>query len=282
MKKLLLSVVFATVLCGSVFAFDIADNHTHNSSFWKNSSSISFRPSYAVGIGAEFDVAEHRKFDNNIYAVHIPFSIRTDSYGLLVKPFWYPNNANGAKAAGARVMLSAQVNKDEIDQNSTQAYLAAGFAAQKADMLKSGTLTEQKDFYQLAYEAGATYNFFDMYSFDLTGTIFEYLSGINGVKELSGVMNQQELADLGTLDYVLGLPKGAAGIKIKWHSSVNNSENYISYKYIDFYTQDAVHSLMLQSNLRIGSNVYFNIAYNHLFESGRNRDLYGGGIMVRF
>jgi hypothetical protein len=282
MKKLLLSVLFLSVFCGFSFAFEVADNHTHNSSFWKNSVSISARPVYAVSLGAEFDISEHKKFDNHIYAFRLPVTLRSNDYGIIIKPFWYPDNANGAKAYGGKIMLVAGVNRDEVAQSSSQAYVGLGFGAQQADMVKSGAVELKKDFYQLAYEAGANYNFFGQYSFDITGNAYQYLSGIAGVESLRGIMNQQELADLGTLDYVLGLPRGSAGLKIKWASSVNNSENYISYKYIDFFTQDAVHSLMLGSNLRVSENVYFNIAYNHLFESGSDKDVYGGGIMLRF
>lgn len=282
MKKLLFSVLLLSVSCGGAFAFDIADNYTHSSSFWRNSVSVSARPAYALSLGAEFDITGHENFDNHIYAFRLPVTLRSNDYGIVVKPFWYPDNANGAKAYGGKVILVAGVNRDEVAQSSSQAYIGAGFAAQQSDMLKNGVLELKKDFYQIAYEAGANYNFFGQYSFDISGNAYQYLSGIEGVKALGGVMNQQELADLGTLDYVLDLPRGAAGIKIKWASPVNNSENYISYKYIDFFTQDAVHSLMLGTNLRVSGNVYLNIAYNHLFEKGSDKDLYGGGIMLRF
>lgn len=282
MKKLLFSAVISAACCCNAFALEIADSYTHNSSFWKNNISVSVRPAYGIMVGAEFDLAEHKKFDNHIYAFRLPVTLRSNEYGFIFKPFYYPDNANGAKAAGAKAMFVAGVNRDDIAQMSSQAFVGAGFAAQKADILKNGAVEQNKDFYQLAYEIGANYNFFDQYSFDISGNAYQYLSGINGVKDFGGVMNQQELADLGTLDYVLALPKGSAGLKIKWFSSINNSENYISYKYIDFFTQNAVHSVMLGSNLRVSENVYFNIAYNHLFESGCDKDLYGGGFMLRF
>ena len=282
MKKLLIAALLIGTASNFAFSFDIADSHTHNSSFWKNTLSFSVRPAYVLTLGAEFDISEHKKFVNNIYAFRLPVTVRSRGYGIIVKPFWYPDNANGAKAAGGKVILTAGVNNDDVEQTSSSAYIGAGFAAQKADIVKGATVKPQENFYQVAYEAGINYDFFNQYSFDITGNIFEYLSGISGVDDLRGVMNQQELADLGTLDYVLGLPKGSAGIKIKWFSAINKSENYISYKYINFYTQDAVHSLMFGSNLRLSSNVYLNIAYNHLFEKGSNRDIYGGGIMLRF
>lgn len=281
MKKMLLSAVILAISC-RVFAFEAADSYIHSSSFWKNNISVSVRPAYALSVGAEFDITEHKNFSNHIYAARLPVTLRTNQYGLTFKPFWYPDNANGAKAAGGRIMFAAGVNRDDIAQMSSQAFFGVGFAAHKADVIKNGITEQKKDFYQLAYEMGANYNFFNQYSFDITGNIYQYLSGIDGVKSFGGVMNQQELADLGTLDYVLALPRGSGGIKIKWFSAVNNSENYISYKYIDFFTQDAVHSLMLGSNLRVSENVYFNIAYNHLFEEGSDKDLYGGGIMLRF
>lgn len=282
MKKILLSFLITVTASCCAFAFELSDTHTHNSAFWKNSSALVFHPAYGFTFGPEFDIIQHRKFDNDIYAFRLPITINPEQYDIMLKPFWYPDNANGAKAFGGKILLATGETVDDIDQNSSRAYVGAGFAAQKADVLRDGTVTPQKYFYQTAYEAGMNYNYFGQYSFDVNGNIYQYLSGISGVDDVKGVMNQQEIADLGTTDYLFDLPKGSAGLKIRWYSPVNKSENYISYRYIGFYNASAAHSLLLGSSLSVISGVHFSLTYNHIFQHSRNRDIYGAGLTLGF
>jgi hypothetical protein len=280
MKKISLF-VFALFLCSGAFALDMMDRHIHTSRFWSNSFSVSARPAYALSVTGEFDVTDHDAFDNHTYALRLPVMLRLENTGFIFKPFFYPDNGNGADAYGAKLSFTSIINRDEINQAFTRVMLSAAVAKQKADVYKNGAVKQDDGFYQAAYEAALNFNFFEQYGFDISGSVYQYFSGISGVEGVAGVMNQQELADLGTLDYVLGLPKFAAGAKILWVSAVSRSDNYIGYKYIDFYNNGAAHSLMLNSTVNFYKNVYFNLAYNHLFVNG-GRDLYGAGIMVKF
>lgn len=264
------------------FALDVSEHFTQNSRFWSNNVSVSARPAYYLSFGADFSITEHKHIDNHIYTFRLPIIFRTDSMGFTIIPFFNPDNANSAYAYGGKITFNTSVSRDEIDETSSKAYLGIGFGAQKADVLKNDVLTKKDSFYQLAYEAGVSYNFFNQYGFDMTANVFQYLSGIEGVKHVSGVMNQQDLADLGTLDYVLGLPKGSIGAKMSWKSAASNSDNYISYRYIDFNDESATHSLMLSSTLQIARSIFLNLAYNHLFVPGTDRDIFGAGVVVKF
>ncbi|MDR0953434.1 MAG: hypothetical protein LBM71_04530 [Elusimicrobiota bacterium] len=283
MKKVILSLFCLFFALPALFALEVADNYTHNSKFWKNSAAMSIRPYYALKIGAEFDITEHDNFANNIYALRLPITLNISGLGLILKPFYYPDNANNASAWGGKMMLVSKLSEDEINETLVQAYIGGGFGSQKADVLRNGSLTSKDTFSQLAYELGLNIDFFNQFSFEAGGNAFQYLSGISNVQSVGGVLNQQELADLGTLDYVLGLPRASGGAKMRWRSVQSRSDNYISYRYIDFYRQKAAHSLMASSTIAIFSKLFLNISYNHLFIAGStDKDLYGGGIMLKF
>ena len=96
-------------------------------------------------------------------------------------------------------------------------------------------------------------------------------------------MNQTELADLGTLDYVLGLPSYSAGARIRWRSEANSADNFVSYRYINFHNTGIIHSVLVSSTVRMSNNFYLNLAYNHLFRAGMaDTDLYSAGVTLKF
>ena len=283
MKKILFcaALLFAAVprICG----FEVSDSYTHSSAFWRNNISVGVRPVYALSLGAEFDLTEHHDFARHIYALRLPIILRAvEETQFALRPFYYPDNANGASAWGAQAALRLLVNKDEVENSSTNAQLSIAYAAQEADVLKNNMLKQKDDFRQLAYALTVNFNYFDSYNFDLTGAVYQYLSGIEGVQAVRGVMNQTELADLGTIDYVLGLPDYSAGAKIRWLSSASRSDNYISYRYIQTYNTGGAHSLLLGTMINLGRDLFLNFAYNHIFRAGADRDLYSGGITYKF
>ncbi|MDR0734898.1 MAG: hypothetical protein LBG16_04335 [Elusimicrobiota bacterium] len=269
----------APYVCG----FEVSDTHTHSSLFWRNNISVVARPVYALSLGAEFDLTEHDNFAHHIYALRMPITLRSGGdTQFTLRPFYYPDNANGASAWGAFAAVRMLVNSDEVENSYANAQLSAAYAAQKADVIKNGLITRDDDFRQLAYGLLVNFNYFDSYSFDLAGTVYQYLSGIDGVQSVFGVLNQAEAADLGTLDYVLSLPYYSAGVKIRWMSSASRSDNYISYRYFDTHNAGGAHSLMLGTMVNLGMDFFINFAYNHIFRAGADRDLYSAGITYKF
>ncbi len=280
MKKLISIFIFVLTLT-PVFAFSVADNYTHNSRFWRNSAAISFAPARQFFVGAEFDVTEHKDFDNHIYALRMPFGFTSDSLSIRAVPFFLPDNANGSWAYGGKLMFSSTIKMNEIDGTAAEGYLSAGIVSQKADVLKNGVLTEKDTFVQSAYEAGLVSNFFGVYLFNLSGSVYQYLSGLEGVKSIRGVFNQAELADLGTIDYMLGLPRASGGIKATWRSEENRAETFISYRYIDMHDDDPRHSLLMSTNVLVGAKASLRLSYNHVFIPNQtDSDIFGVGLSL--
>ena len=283
MKK----IFFALILfCSGIWvnALEISEDFTYNNNFWKNGVSISQSINYAMNIGLDFDLTEHKDIKNHIYTFSLPIMLRGEEFGLSLRPFWIPDNANNASAFGSKLFLTFNINYDDIEQIYSRAFFAVGFAAQDAYLVKTDLSLQKDNFYQLAYDGGVVFDYFNTYFFEIGGNIFEYLSGISSVESFGGVLDQQNIASLDTLNYVLNLPKGSAGIKITWNSKESMSENSLSYRFIEFYDKDisAHHSLKFSSKIALNSNFFVGLAYNHIFISGqKDKDIFKGAISFR-
>lgn len=264
-------------------AFEAGETFTMSSTFWRSSTALTLRPSYLLGIGAEFDVTDHDAFKNHIYAARLPVAARlSGGFGVLLKPFYYHGNQDGLYAYGAKGVASFIIKQDDVEKTYTRADISAAFAAQKGDVLRSDTLEERASFLQAAYGLNLNFSFFDMYNFDVMGNIYQYSGGLDGVQAARAPLNQGDLGDLGTLDYTLALPDYAAGFKIGWLSAVSRSDNYISYRYINFHNANPTHSLLLSSLVNIRGGWFMNLAYNHLFQSAAGRDIFAASLMYKF
>ena len=283
MRKIFLFFTFAFL---GLFAnaLDITEGFTYSKTFWQNSVGLSQNINYAMSIGFNFDLTDHEDISNHIYTFSLPLMLRTESFGLFLRPFIIPDNANEADAKGAKLTWTFGLKYDEIEQTSSHAFLSLGFAGQKAYLAKTGELPQKDNFYQLVYEGGIVLDYFNIYLFEISGNVFEYLSGISSVEGIGGVLDQQDIASLDTLTYVLGLPKGSIGLKIGWNSQESKSENYLSYRFIEFYDKQAsaYHSVQASSKIALGTNLFINLAYNHIFiSSQKDKDIFKGALLFR-
>ena len=210
---------------------------------------------------------------------------RAERFGFYFKPFIVPDNANNASAYGAKAILTLNIKRDEIDNSSSNLFLSVGYANQNAYVTKSGLGSQKEDFKQLTYEGGLAFDYFNIYFFEFSGNFFDYISGISDVENVAGVLDQQNIASLDTLNYVLNLPKDSIGAKIKWNSQASQSLNTISYRYIEFKERDCrpQHSLMLSSLIRLSEKFYIDLAYNHIFiDSQKDKDIFRGALSFKF
>lgn len=283
MRKIFIT--FALVLLGlGANALEVSEGFTYSKAFWQNSVGVSQDLNYMMNIGFNFDLTKHDDIPNHIYTFSSPLMLRSEYFGLLFRPFFIPDNANEASAYGAKLSCTFGLKYDEIEQTSSHAFLSLAFGTQNAYVVKENQTPQKEDFYQLVYEGGFSWDYFGAYFFEISANAFEYLSGISSVEGLGGVLDQQNLAILETLDYVLGLPKGSAGVKIGWNSQENGSETFLSYRYIDFFDKNSApyNSLKLSSIIDLGSNLFVIFAYNHVFISGKkDKDIFKGALSFK-
>ncbi|MBQ4493670.1 MAG: hypothetical protein II972_03610 [Elusimicrobiaceae bacterium] len=284
MRKIFLTIIF---LLGTfaLNALEVSESFTYSNAFWQNSVYVSQDLNYLVNLGFNFDLTEYENIENHIYTFSLPLVLKTENFVLLLRPFIIPDNANEASAFGAKTSFSFTIKKDEVDNSFADVFFALGFASQDAYVNKTGLSANKEKFNQLAYEGGISLNYFNAYFFEISGNMFEYLSGISSVESIAGVLDQQNIASLDTLNYVLNLPKGSIGAKIRWNSQVSQSITTISYRFIEFQDKDisAQHSALFSTMIMMKNNFYINLAYNHIFiESQKDKDIFKGSISFKF
>lgn len=280
MKKLLLLFLFCNLTLGSL-AFSIGDLFIYNSHFWQNRVSVDLLDENIFSAGVTFDLTKHDYANDKIYAFHLPLMLKFSMLDLVFEPFIYPHS-NDAEAYGGSVTLNTLVKSDDITSTYVNGYLKASLANQKANIARGG-LQNKENFEQLAFETGLNFNLANLYIFNVNGNFFSYPDEVKDITYFGGIMNQNDLADLGTIDYVLNLPNFSFGGGITWLSPENNTKTTFRYKYINYEHNLIAHSLMLQTMIPVSEKLVATLIYNHVFESHhKNKDLFGVGLNYLF
>lgn len=281
MKRFLFFCLFCSLSLSS-FAFSVGDFFFKNSRFWQNRVSLDILSGNDVLAGMEFDIVSHRDIENKIYAFRVPLMLKFNMVDFTFEPFFYPNTNNDASAYGGKLTVRGVIRDNQITNNSSQGYLKAAYAVQSANVERLG-LVNKEDFKQLVFEGGLNFNFGGFYNFDIGGNIFNYPDNVKEVGAFGGIMNQAEVGNLGTIDYVLALPQFSVGGGITWLSTESNAKSSVSYRYIDYEKDLSAHSIMVKTIVPVDEKVLITLIYNHLFETHRtNRDLFGAGINYLF
>lgn len=281
MKKLFLLVIFCSLTL-STFAFSIGDLFIYNSRFWQNKISLDLFGQSTFSAGATFTLTEHENIDDKIYAFHLPLMLKLSIFDLVFEPFIYPDVSNDAEAYGGSLTLNTLIKSDDISLIYVNGYLKASLAKQKANIARGGT-PQKENFKQFAFETGLNFNLANLYNFNINGNMFSYPDTVKDISYFGGIMNQNDLADLGTIDYVLNLPNFSVGGGITWLSPENNTKTSLRYKYINYEHNLIAHSIILQTVIPISENLMTTLIYNHVIESHHvNKDLFGVGLNYLF
>lgn len=282
MKKLFLLFLFCNLTL-SGFAFSMGDMFIYNSRFWQNKLSLDLLQNEIFSTGLSFDITEHKDIDDKIYAFRAPLMLDFSILNLVLEPFIYPDISNNAQAYGGNITLTSMIKSDDINNTYAHGYLRAAFANQKANIAR-GTLPQNKeDFKQFAFEGGLNFNLANLYNFNFSGNIFTYPDKVKNISYFGGIMNQNELADLGTIDYVLNFPNFSLGGNIVWLSQENNTKTSIGYKYINYEHNLIAHSVMIKTIIPLREKLLTTLIYNHVFETNhKNKDLFSIGLNYLF
>jgi len=281
MKKLLFVLLFCSLTVSS-FALGAGDFFIKNSRFWQNQFYAEFLKTDFLAADLSFDIIEHKQVKNHIYAFRVPLMFKVYMFDFTLLPFLYPDIHNEASAYGGSFKVSLPLREDTISDIYSSGYLKFSYANQKANITRLTTAKE--NFKQTVFEGGLSINYANLYKFDISGNIFSYPDGVKDIAAFGGIMNQREVAELGTIDYIISnFPRFSAGGGVTWVSAENNTKTTFSYKYIDFEQKLKTHSLMIQTNIPMGEKLILGLVYNHLFETHKtNRDLFGLGLNYLF
>lgn len=292
MKKILLMMLllggFVTLQARTV---DVEAAYSGSSRFDKAQINAMMALNLNVQAGLEAVLAnEHAVFDKPVYSVAVPVLLDFDLLKLNLRPFYYFKNKSGvegyqdASAFGMQTILEMSLNEDTTNDIYTRAFLGASFARQKGTLFLKDQGPDNRYYSQLAYTLGLEQALYRSFLFRFTGSVFQYPDGITGVSGLRSILDQQELADTQTLEIVHQLAKYAVGVRMARLWADNNSAFYVGYRFAEYYTSNADHSILVGNSFPVSKQVNLDVAYNHLLDGhNRNRrDIWQARITVSF
>ncbi|MBO7237701.1 MAG: hypothetical protein J6U96_00205, partial [Elusimicrobiaceae bacterium] len=216
-----------------------------------------------------------------VYSVYVPMQLELETAHFNLVPFYYFENKShqtqfqDALAYGITFQLTMDLVQDEVDDLHTQAYVQAAYARQKGTVLADNTWNNQY-YDQAAFTMGLRQNFYSAFSFQVAGTVYQYPDGISHVQGFRGILDQKDLGFTQSFDVNRALGKYALSARLTRLWAEKRSSLYVAYHYQEFYTADPEHSFIVGNSFYLMRNLYADMAYNHLRDSGnRNkRDLF--------
>lgn len=298
MRKLLLllTAVFFAANAAQAKTVDARASYLWSSSKNQATASLLVAPTYntQVGIAARY-VKDMQKYSfgrlkDPIYSVYVPMLLQFELLDLELTPFYYfKHNAENpayqdAYAYGVTAALTMLMENDQVNDIYTRARLGASYARQQGTLFTKEAAPENTDYDQVAYFLQLNHSMFQAYRLEAMGAAFQYPDGITGVTAWRGVMNQQDLVALQTLDITRDLRKYALGGRFVRTWAESGSALYVGYSFTENYTADPDHSFIIGNSFPLVKNVFLDLAYNHI-ETTRHknkRDIFYVGLGTNF
>ena len=292
MKKILFLFVFLLTLnVAKADTFDVTAAYVGSSYFDKAQVNALAALSLNITAGLEAKWAnEHHTFKDPVYSVAVPVALDFDLMRFEFRPFYYFNNKSDqavfqdSSAFGIQSKLVLTINEDTANDLYTHAFIGVSFARQKGTVFYDTLPMDNRYYSQMAYTLGLKQDFYQAFSFRITGAAFQYPDGITGITGVRSILDQQELADLQTLDIVHDLTKYTVAGTLSRMWSDNGSSFYVGYRFGEFYTADNEHSILVGNSFPATKQVSLGFAYNHVrtTHNTNKRDIWRARVEVIF
>lgn len=298
MRKLLLllTAVFFAANAAQAKTVDARASYLWSSSKNQATASLLVAPTYntQVGIAARYvkDMQNYSfgRLKDPIYSVYVPMLLQFELLDLELTPFYYfKHNAENpdyqdAYAYGVTVALTMLMENDQVNDIYTRARVGASYARQQGTLFTKEAAPENTDYDQVAYFLQLSHSMFQAYRLEAMGAAFQYPDGITGVTAWRGVMNQQDLVALQTLDITRDLRKYALGGRFVRTWAESGSALYVGYSFTENYTADPDHSFIIGNSFPLVKNVFLDLAYNHIETTSHKnkRDIFYVGLGTNF
>lgn len=233
---------------------------------------------------------EHRSFKKPVYSVAVPILLDFNLFKFHVRPFYYFKNKSDiegyqdASAFGIKTDLILTLRDDTVDDIYTRAFLNASFARQKGTLFLEDNTASNQYYSQAAYTLGFEQAMFRAFNFRLMGTAFQYPDGISKVAGIRSVMDQQELANVESLEIIHQLARYTLGVRMARLWADSNSAFYVGYNFTDYYTSNSDHSILVGNSFPVTQQVNLDFAYNHILDAHNHnrRDIWQARVNVAF
>lgn len=265
MKRLLLAAAIAALTVPHAPAAWWAENDysTGSNGLQKNSLSVFRRTTRALttGLNVSFykDSAGYR---DRVYSFRLPLMYTGPGYFVSAKPFIYPVSPNTRSgASGGKIYLLASLDEGP-DESYIHLIVSGAWARQKAFMNDAGVIG-RKSFSQAAYEVQAEKSFYNQFFFQASAAGFTKPEGAGDAALMRPVLDQSELAYLGTFRPVTALPEWALTAQLARSMKPEyDSHLYLGYSKISFRRADRANSVVTGMKLGLNEKSSLDFAYN--------------------
>lgn len=259
------------------YSMDSTASYVYSSDSNQARAGLSLPLGLNVAVGLEGKYVEDKTdvqdggLKNPVYSLYVPLMLNLDTASIVLTPFYYFKNKSGtplfrdAYAYGLTARLNLNLLKDDVEERYTQAYLEAAYARQRGAVLLDQTNAWKNQYYdQTAFTVGLRQNFYNAFTFQISGTAYQYPDGISQVKSFRGIVDQKDLGFTQSYDVNRTLGKYILAARVARLWAENHSSLYMAYHYGEFYTADPQHSILVGNTFRVANSVYIDMAYNHL------------------
>lgn len=291
MKKIILLVLLSfCTLEGFSSTWEAAAAYRGSNDFYQVAASLKKQWSLSFFTGVEARYTDEKIFKDPIYSVYLPFSLESELFKLQVSPFYYVKNKSheegyqDASAYGITGRLIMTMQQDSVDEMSSHAYIGASFTEQKGTLFLENGNVSNRSYKEAAYTLGLHKNFFNAFSFEVFGNVFQYPDGITGVAGFRGILDQRDLAHSPSLDLTHQLGKYNVGAQLTRIWTDRPATLYLGYRFGEFHTAEPDHSFLLGNTFAVTSGVKADIAYNHLRNTHNHnkRDIFYARLLFTF
>lgn len=226
--------------------------------------------SFSVGAGGTLINADGYK--DYLYSVNLPLSLNAGFTQIVLRPF-YVFEQDELDSKGAQLHFLMNIKQDDVNNVYSQAFLSAAYAHENAFVERTDGGADVQNYKQMAFSGGLRFNFYNTFFFTLGGTAHVYNSGISDVLALGSVTDKNTLANLDYYGAMFGAPKYSAGLKLA-RGFENKTNIYISYRFIEMYLQESLHSIIIGNEFPIYKNLWADAGYNHVIGTQSSKEDY--------
>lgn len=265
MKRLLLAAAIAALTVPHAPAAWWAENdYTTGSNGLKKESLSVFRKTASPltsGLNISF-YKDRTGYGERIYSFRLPLMYSGPTYFISLKPFLYPvSPLTRSGASGGKLYLLASLS-DSPDESYTHLAVSGAWARQKAFISEAGTL-ERRSFSQSAFEVQAEKSFYGQFFFQATAAGFPKPAGASNSTLVRPVLDQSDLAYLGTFRQLTALPEWALTAQLARSMKPEyDSHLYVGYSKISFRQADRANSVTAGMKLGLNEKSSLDMAYN--------------------
>lgn len=266
MKRLLLAAALLAVpvsRAGAVWWLE--NDYAFGANGLKKNSLTVFRKTsraFTSGLNVSF-YKDDGAYRDRVYSTRLPLMYSGPTYFVSLKPFLYPV-APGTRSGAYGGKLYALVSLDEGgDESFTHLVFSGAWARQKA-FFGDTAAPVRREFSQSAFELQAEKSFYGQFFFLASAAGFTTPgNGASNANLVTPVLDQAELAYLGTFRHITAIPEWVLAAQIARNMRPEyDSHLYAGYSKISFRDADRANSLVGGLKLNLNEKSTLDLAYN--------------------